>query len=457
MPHLRRLIFPLLTISLLAFAACGDDGGPAAEGDPVGASSGGVPGAVPTYHADIAPLLQRSCVGCHRAGEIGGFALDNYEDARFLSVSAATAVESGVMPPFYARETAECDPPWTWADDPRLSVEEVALLRAWADAGAPEGDPSTAAPLDPWKAPVLEGVDLELTRPEPSVVDGTVDQFHCVVFDPQFPALTYVNGIHLSADNTQIAHHALTYKVKRAEVGAPGSVTECFGAPPGELVHAWAPGAPAFDLPEGVAIPVAADEAFVVQMHYHPRGTQQSDASSLQLRIADAPPSWGLRVKLVGNARNVDQGLLPGDHDEAGVEFVIPKDTADHVEQMVIPAKGLPAATPLLFVAGHMHMVGRDIRIAVERGGQEQCMLQVPTWDFSWQSFYRFDAPIDELPTISNGDRVHVRCTYDNTLGNPHLAEALDAEGEVATSDVTIGESTLEEMCLAVFGALTPL
>ena len=29
-----------------------------------------------TYHADIAPLMQKHCVSCHQAGEVAPFALD---------------------------------------------------------------------------------------------------------------------------------------------------------------------------------------------------------------------------------------------------------------------------------------------------------------------------------------------------------------------------------------------
>jgi hypothetical protein len=59
------------------------------------------------------------------------------------------------MPPWGAEDTDECAPPLPWEDDLRLSDEEIALVRAWADADAPEGDPGTAAPLP-------ERVSLEL-------------------------------------------------------------------------------------------------------------------------------------------------------------------------------------------------------------------------------------------------------------------------------------------------------
>ena len=36
-----------------------------------------------------------------------------------------------------------------------------------------------------------------------------------------------------------------------------------------------------------------------------------------------------------------------------------------------------------------------------------------------------YDAPIESLPSIKGGDKLYLRCTYDNSLGNPHVARAL--------------------------------
>ncbi len=38
--------------------------------------------AVPTFSKDVAPILYRNCVGCHRPGEIGPMSLLTYSDAR---------------------------------------------------------------------------------------------------------------------------------------------------------------------------------------------------------------------------------------------------------------------------------------------------------------------------------------------------------------------------------------
>jgi hypothetical protein len=45
-----------------------------------------------------------------------------------------------------------------------------------------------------------------------------------------------------------------------------------------------------------------------------------------------------------------------------------------------------------------------------------------------------------------------MRCTYDNTLENPGVVRALGDAGETDPVDVYLGETTLDEMCLGVFG-----
>jgi hypothetical protein len=105
-----------------------------------------------------------------------------------------------------------------------------------------------------------------------------------------------------------------------------------------------------------------------------------------------------------------------------------------------------------------MHLVGRDAKLSLERdAGSPVCLVQTPSWDFGWQNFYEYDAPIDALPKASVSDRFRVRCTYDNTEQNPFLAEALEQAGYSQPIDVPFGESTLSEMCLGAIGVLVPV
>ena len=69
---------------------------------------------------------------------------------------------------------------------------------------------------------------------------------------------------------------------------------------------------------------------------------------------------------------------------------------------------------------------------------------------------YAYDAPTDALPIARGGDTLLIRCEYDNSLDNPALAEVLAERGLDAPVDVELGDGTLDEMCLGVFGVIYP-
>src|SRR6267142_2887483 len=88
-----------------------------------------------TFHRDVAPVLQRHCQNCHRAGEIGPMPLLTYRDARPWAKAIKEAVTTRKMPPWFA------DPAHgKFSNDRSLSASEIAILADWADFGAKEGN-----------------------------------------------------------------------------------------------------------------------------------------------------------------------------------------------------------------------------------------------------------------------------------------------------------------------------
>jgi len=89
-----------------------------------------------TFTKDVAPVLQKNCQGCHRPGEAAPFSLLTYEQARPWARAMKEAVLLKKMPPWFA------DPHYgKFANARSLSQKEMDTLVAWADAGAPPGDP----------------------------------------------------------------------------------------------------------------------------------------------------------------------------------------------------------------------------------------------------------------------------------------------------------------------------
>jgi hypothetical protein len=83
-------------------------------------------------------------------------------------------------------------------------------------------------------------------------------------------------------------------------------------------------------------------------------------------------------------------------------------------------------------------------------------MIQTPRWDFNWQRVYNIDAEVGSFPTVQGGDVITLRCTYDNSLANPFLVEALAEQDMSEPIDVTLGEASLDEMCLLIYGLAYP-
>ena len=117
-----------------------------------------------------------------------------------------------------------------------------------------------------------------------------------------------------------------------------------------------------------------------------------------------------------------------------------------------------------VFADGHRywHLVGTDEKITLNRAAPDandpatECLLQVPQWNFNWQRSYEYDTDISNLPLFSPNDQLKMRCTYNNTMSNPALAESLSEQGLSQTQTVTLGETTLDEMCLGAFWYVYP-
>src|SRR3982751_4362717 len=115
-----------------------------------------------SFNRDIAPIIDKHCASCHHAGGIGPFSLLSYKDARSHASQIAAVTKQRYMPPW---------PPQAgygdFADERRLTNDEIRLFAAWANGGAPEGPPEKRGDppkfTDGWQ---LGTPDLILRMPE---------------------------------------------------------------------------------------------------------------------------------------------------------------------------------------------------------------------------------------------------------------------------------------------------
>src|SRR5258708_30980471 len=94
-----------------------------------------------TFNRDIAHILFHYCSPCHRPGEGGPFPLLTYADAKARARQIAAVTSKRFMPPWLP-EPQEL----RFADELRLSYEQIALIQEWVEQGAVEGPPTALPP-----------------------------------------------------------------------------------------------------------------------------------------------------------------------------------------------------------------------------------------------------------------------------------------------------------------------
>lgn len=414
---LRPSSLALLAAVLVApLAGCGGDSAPASPADPP-------PEAGPTYHRDIAPILASQCADCHREGGIGLFRLRTYEDARLIAGAMKSVTADRTMPPYGVDASGDCH---TYQDARWLDDAQIATIAAWADAGAPEGDPADSAGVAFPVPAHLEDPTHELDMGVDYTPDATInDDYRCFVIDPGLAADGFLTSYEVLPGEPRTVHHVLVFSLHSPEADAeaaqndaaePGPGYKCFGGPGTgdfQFLAAWAPGTPVTRYPAGTGLPMKAGRKVVLQVHYNLANGPLVDRTRLALRVEPSVE----KEALVSGMADLDLALPPGmESATAGMELTVEPDQE----------------VTVLGVFPHMHTLGRKLRVERERAGATSCIVDVPAWDFHWQQFYFYDQPID----AKAGDQFRLACDYD-TRGR--------------AAETTWGEGTGDEMCLAGF------
>ena len=381
-----------------------------------------------TWANRIAAIMQDNCQGCHRPGDIGPFPLLDHGDAARRAQKILRAVEARRMPPWKPVPGFG-----DFLDVRRLSDADVAAVRAWVKAGAPEGHRADApAPRRFPEGWSLAEPDAVLAPAEAyEVPAGDRDLYRCFVIPTSFPEDRYLRAVEFVPGNRKIVHHILTYVDTRGEAEAldradPGPGYTCFGGPgfvpTGMGVGGWAPGAPPQVNPDGVGLLLPSGARVVMQVHYHNQtGAPETDLSRIGLHWARARVDKRVRAIPVLNRG-----------------FVLPAEASRHT---VRASFTLPPAWNLhaVAVSPHMHLLGREMTVtATYPDAKTRPLIKIDDWDFHWQGTYRYAEPVP----LPGGTRIDVEAVYDNSSANRRNPTS-------PPRDVTWGENTTDEMCIA--------
>lgn len=428
-----------------------------------------------TYNRDIAPILRAKCEGCHTEGGIQAqLSLSTFDKVEPMAQMMASQVGQRRMPPWPADRKASRP----MANDIGLGDEELFKIVKWAQQGADQGDgqPPAANPLLPsgeWSLGQPDEVFvMEKTVDVPS--DGLMDYVYLPntlkevdpkAADPEkrFAAIKieedrYLLWSEILPGAPEVVHHVIVYilppeneRVKdrgflKEMVEAKGSksvlhglqkgiVRKKFGVKSANLdwfnelygldnnrisweIGRYVPGENRAFFPKDFGVRVPKGSQLVFEMHYTTNGTATKDRTRIGVKWATSAPKYLVHTVPMGHHSLID----------------IPP----HADNVTLQREHLfETESVILSVRPHAHLRGKSFRyeLILPNGDTEQ-ILSVPVWDFNTQPYYEFKEAIRVKP----GTKVRLTGSYDNTINNHNLTEAL------AGKRVRFGLQSTDEM-----------
>jgi len=377
--------------------------------------------ATPTFAHDVAPILYKHCVGCHRAGQGAPFELVSYADVKSRVTKISRAVQTRRMPPWLPEPMAP-----GFAGERRLPVEDIDIIRRWADAGGPEGKASDlpAAPLgtDGWQ---FGQPDLVVTAPRIyQLQPGHEDVFRNLVVPVNLPVTRYIRAVEFRPAGAPV-HHAVVHVDRTAASrrldgldGQPGF--DGMGArdaqdPDGHFLG-WAPGRGPIVAPVGMPWTLERGTDLVVELHLLPGERPMAVQPTIGLFFADTPPVRPPTFLRLGS-KAID--IPPGAQAHA-------------IEDRLT----LPVDVDLLSVYPHAHYLGKEMTVVARLpDGAMKPLLQIKRWSFRWQQDYQYVTPV----ALPRGTTIAMRFTYDNSTGNednPHHPPQQVMSGRRSTDEM---------------------
>lgn len=308
-------------------------------------------GGTRSFTQDIAPLVVRCCLSCHRVGGPGAYPLETAAQIKRVARTMLEVIDGRTMPPWLpvggVAHRLE-----------RPSDEEISRVRAWVEAGAmidPETRDVALAPraadnasaLAQWR--IGEGWTIGAT-------ESRVMRSFQVVSDIERDLL--IGGWRMAPDEPGLVSMTLIASgdasLARALDERDASVGFRFTGdlgvrPAASLAGFGVEGR--FMLPEGFAMRVARGDALTFEMHADGRGRDESGAASIEA-LAPRTDGRGGALRLVEPLVVSAQGAARQTRDAARMVFEMPPLERD-LDLAAIVVRPGPYGVKVLLTAEH--------------------------------------------------------------------------------------------------------
>ena len=381
-----------------------------------------------TYTKDIAPILQRSCENCHRAGGGGPMPMTTYEEvrpwARAIKQRTGIGPHAGVMPPWYMEKNIGIQ---KYKDDPSLSAAEVAKVAKWADSGAPRGNPADMPPPRQWAdantwrigTPDLivksKNILVKANSPdwwgeiEPVPIPLEEDRYVLAVEIKEVNDATLHNGGRDTVGGLFVWHH-LIYRTQPGANYEPTDLETVVGSDNvvNWPVHEVGRNPDYFD-PKSAVLLKKGSFIFSDSLHTHSSGKDVTSHLEFGYKLApkDYKPTYKRAVFGLGNGVDIDVRAME-------------KDQQLHAYTV------LNEPTKIISFEPHLHAPGNRMCLEAIWGYNIQTLSCVG-YDHNWVRGYSYAD--DVAPLLPKGTILHITGYMDNTTGNKNVADPRNWSG----------------------------
>lgn len=344
-------------------------------------------------------------------------ALRTYSEVRPWAKAIKQSTLTRTMPPWHA------DPSQNhFANNRRLTEDQVQTIAKWADAGAPEGNPADMPKIpefvEGWKIgkpdfTIDMGADFKIPA------EGVI-RYQYYTLDPGFKEDKWIQAAEVRPGQRSQVHHILVF------VREGGQRVTRAGEQFSDMLIGYAPGVPSIVFDSETAFLVKAGSKLVFQVHYTSNGKEATDRSVLGLKFRNDTPKYRA---FSGSATQF--------------RFAIPPNAPNHEVKAQWTFR---EDVTLLDLTPHMHLRGKAFKyVLTYPDGRTENLLDVPKYDFNWQLSYILDQP----RKIPAGSKIDATAWYDNSANNKYNPDP--------SKTVRWGDQTFEEMMIGFFNYKVPV